>query len=49
MSKEQKRCDSCEGRGLYVWTDRGGTLHGATCEDCKGTGKTPLQSSESHD
>ena len=39
MSKEPKRCACCEGRGLHVWTDRAGIVHGVTCEDCKGTGK----------
>lgn len=41
MSKEPKRCDSCEGKGIYVWTDRSGMARGVTCSDCKGTGKVP--------
>lgn len=41
MSKEPKRCAACEGKGLYVWTDRSGTVRGGTCEECKGTGKSP--------
>lgn len=41
MSKEPKRCDCCEGKGLHVWTDRAGIVHGVTCEECRGTGKAP--------
>jgi len=37
--KQPKRCTSCAGKGLFVWTDRAGIVHGLTCNDCKGTGK----------
>ena len=51
MSKEPKSCTSCEGRGIYVWTDRGGSVHGITCNACKGTGKERpiLKSTKKHD
>lgn len=39
MSKEGKRCTSCDGKGLHVWTERNGTARGVKCDDCKGTGK----------
>lgn len=48
MSKEPKRCTACEGKGLYVWTDRSGTVRGGTCEECKGTGKAQ-PTTETHD
>lgn len=41
MSKDPKRCTSCEGKGVHTWTERNGTARGVKCEECKGTGIAP--------
>jgi len=36
--KAWRRCTSCAGTGIYVWTDLSGLARGGTCEKCHGTG-----------